>query len=214
MPVSRWYIPLVPALPDYLEPYFLLRAYAAGIFPMAGEDGKVSWYAPDPRAILEHDHLRVSRSLRARLRRHPFTIRADTVFEAVMRRCAAPRPGESGTWISEEFIQVYGILHDHGFAHSMEAWHGEELVGGLYGVSIGGAFMGESMFSHERDASKICLVALVERLQARGYLLHDVQFLTPHLERMGATEIPRADYERRLAAAIERACTFGAEEIG
>jgi len=202
----------VPPLPDHLEPNFLLRAYAAGIFPMAGEDGRVSWYAPDPRAILEHGDFRVSRSLRARIRSGFFTIRFDSAFARVMRECAAPRAGEEGTWISEEFIQVYTLLHRHGFAHSVEAWRGERLVGGLYGISIGAAFMGESMFSRERDASKVCLAALVERLQARGFLLHDVQFLTPHLARLGAREIRRADYERRLTAATAVPCTLKGDD--
>jgi len=202
----------VPSLPDHLEPNFLLRAYAAGIFPMAGEDGRVSWYAPEPRAILEHDHFRISRSLRARIRSRYFTIRFDTAFTRVMRECAAPRPGEAGTWISGEFIQVYTLLHQHGFAHSVEAWRDERLVGGLYGVSIGAAFMGESMFSREPDASKVCLAALVERLEARGFLLHDVQFLTPHLASLGAKEIRRRDYERRLAAAVAVPCTLKGDD--
>jgi len=209
---ARWYISFVPSLPDYLEPNFLLRAYAAGIFPMAGEDGRVSWYAPDPRAVLEHDHFRISRSLRARIRSGLFTIRFDTAFDRVIRACAAPRVGEEGTWISEEFIQVYTLLQRHGFAHSVEAWRDERLVGGLYGVSIGAAFMGESMFSRERDASKVCLAALVERLQARGFHLHDVQFLTPHLARLGAREIRRVEYERRLAAAVAVPCTLKGDD--
>jgi leucyl/phenylalanyl-tRNA---protein transferase len=199
----------VPRLPEHLEPTFLLRAYAAGIFPMADHEGRVSWYAPDPRAVLEHQDFRLSRSLRARIRRGWFTIRFDTAFEAVMRACAAPRQHDPGTWISEEFVEVYTLLHRHGFAHSVEAWRDGRLVGGLYGVSIGGAFMGESMFSRESDASKVCLARLVERLRTRGFVLHDVQFLTPHLQSMGAREIRRADYERRLGAAIAMDCTFG-----
>ncbi|MGH2345485.1 MAG: leucyl/phenylalanyl-tRNA--protein transferase [Chloroflexota bacterium] len=199
----------MPRLPDHLEPNFVLRAYAAGIFPMADHEGRVSWYAPDPRAVLEHQDFRLSRSLRTRIRRGEFAICVDTAFEAVMRACAAPRHDDPGTWISEEFIEVYTLLHRHGFAHSVEAWRDGKLVGGLYGVSIGGAFMGESMFSRATDASKICLAGLVERLQVRGFTLHDVQFLTPHLQRMGAREIRRADYERRLGAAVGMNCTFG-----
>lgn len=195
-------------LPDRLDPEFLIRAYAAGIFPMADERGAISWYAPDPRAILEHERLHVSRSLRAVLRHGLFQIRIDTAFEPVMRACAAPRPDEHGTWISEEFVACYGVLHRAGFAHSVEAWQDETLVGGLYGVSIGGAFMGESMFSRVANASKVCLVALVERLRARGYRLHDVQFLTPHLASMGACEISRAAYQRRLRRAIVLPCSF------
>jgi len=197
-------------LPDHLDPDFLLRAYASGIFPMGDEDGTVSWYAPDPRAVLEHDDLRVSRSLRAAIRSGRFTIRVSTAFEDVMRACAAPRQGEeqARTWITEEFVRIYGVLHDHGFAHSVEAWREGQLVGGLYGVCIGAAFMGESMFSRETDASKVCLAALVERLRERGFLLHDTQFLTPHLERLGARLIPRHEYERRLVHAITVPCRF------
>jgi leucyl/phenylalanyl-tRNA--protein transferase len=196
------------SLPDRLEASFLLRAYASGIFPMADESGSISWYSPDPRGVLEHDNLRVSRSLRATMRRGYFTIRVDTAFEAVMRQCAAPRAGDEGTWISEEFVQVYGQLHRFGFAHSVEAWHDGHLAGGLYGVAIGAAFMGESMFSRERDASKVCLVALVERLCSRGYLLHDTQMVTPHMASMGATYISRREYLRRLDRAIRVRCNF------
>jgi leucyl/phenylalanyl-tRNA--protein transferase len=195
-------------LPDHLDPAFLLQAYAAGIFPMAGEDGRISWYAPDPRAVLEHDNLRVSRSARSVVRTGMFVVRFDTAFERVMRSCAATRPGEIGTWISEEFVTAYGALHRGGFAHSVEAWRGSELAGGLYGVSIGAAFMGESMFSAQSNASKVCLVALVERLRERGFQLHDTQFLTPHLRSLGASLISRAAYERRLHIAIQVPCTL------
>lgn len=159
-------------LPDRLDPAFLLRAYASGIFPMADERGRLSWYSPDPRAVLEHDNLQISRSLRTAVRQARYEIRFDTAFERVMRGCAGPRPGESGTWISDEFIWAYSVLHDHGFAHSVEAWRDGALAGGLYGVSIGVAFMGESMFSLRPDASKVALVALVARLLARGFQLH------------------------------------------
>lgn len=193
-------------LPDRLDPNFVLNAYAHGIFPMADDDGSISWYAPDPRGIIEHDDLRVSRSLRSVIRSGRYTIRFSTAFEAVMRACAMPRGDGAGAWISAEFIDVYTTLHRYGFAHSVEAWREGRLVGGLYGVSIGGAWMGESMFSRERDASKVCLVALVERLRERGYVLHDTQFVTPHLARLGAREIPRVAYERRLARAIAMPC--------
>ena len=195
-------------LPTRLAPEFLIRAYASGIFPMADGRGRLSWHAPDPRAIIEHRDLRVSRSLRTRIRKGTFDVRVDSAFTATMRACAAPRPSEPGTWISEEFVRTYTTLHRAGLAHSVEAWQGEELVGGLYGVSIGGAFMGESMFSSQPDASKVCLVALVERLRTRGFVLHDTQYLTEHLARMGATEIPRATYERRLAEAVAVPCQF------
>jgi leucyl/phenylalanyl-tRNA--protein transferase len=195
-------------LPERLDPEFLLRAYAAGIFPMSDAHNEITWYSPHPRAIIEHDELRVSRSLRATIRRQVFDVRFDTAFPMVMRACAEPRIDDTGTWISEEFIEVYTILHRHGFAHSVEAWRDGQLAGGLYGVSIGGAFMGESMFSRCGDASKVCLVALVERLRAGGYVLHDTQFLTPHLERMGARLIPRPAYLRRLARAVALPCVF------
>jgi leucyl/phenylalanyl-tRNA--protein transferase len=211
--MDRWWRPRpapsrqgtrLPVHDSQITPDLLVRAYAAGIFPMADERGRVRWYAPDPRAVLEHINLRRSRSLRARLRRHEFDIRVDTAFAAVMRACA-DRPA---TWISDAFVEVYTVLHQAGFAHSVEAWQGDNLVGGLYGVAVGGVFCGESMFSRVTDASKVCLVALVDRLAARGFVLHDVQFLTPHLVTLGATTIPRAEYERRLAAAIQLPVTF------
>jgi leucyl/phenylalanyl-tRNA--protein transferase len=190
--------------PEPLDPALLVRAYAAGIFPMADAGGRINWYAPDPRAIIEHANLRRSRSLRATIRKGRYEVRVNTAFEAVMRACA-DRPE---TWINAEFIRAYTALHRAGFAHSVEAWQDGELVGGLYGVALGGLFCGESMFSRATDASKVCLVALVDRLVARGFVLHDVQFLTPHLASLGATTIPRAEYERRLAAAIRLPCTF------
>jgi leucyl/phenylalanyl-tRNA---protein transferase len=190
-----------------LDPVLVLNAYAQGIFPMADEKGRINWYAPDPRAIIEHEYLHVSRSLRATIRKGIYEIRMDTSFEAVMRSCA----DRTETWINEEFIKTYTRLHHHGFAHSVEAWHRGKLVGGLYGISLGGAFMGESMFSHATDASKVCLVALVEHLQRRGYVLHDIQFITPHLQSMGGTEIPRAVYEQRLQQALTLPCSWSDE---
>ncbi len=171
---------------------------------MADDYGSIRWYAPDPRAILEHSNLHVSRSLRAMIRKNIYEVRMDTAFEAVMRCCAM----REETWINEVFIRTYTQLHYAGFAHSVEAWKNGELLGGLYGVSLGGAFMGESMFSHTVDASKVCLVALVEHLKVRGYVLHDTQFLTPHLATLGVTEIPRQEYERRLRAALYLACSW------
>ena len=185
-----------------LDPILVINAYAQGIFPMADDYGRILWYAPDPRAILEHSNLRISRSLRATLRKGIYEVRTDTAFEAVMRCCA----DREDTWINEVFIRTYTQLHYAGFAHSVEAWRDGELVGGLYGMVLGGAFMGESMFSCATDASKVCLVALVEHLQARGFVLHDTQFLTPHLATLGVTEIPRKVYERRLRAALSLEC--------
>ena len=185
-----------------LDPILVINAYAQGIFPMADDYGRILWYAPDPRAILEHHNLHISRSLRATLRKGIYEVRTDTAFEAVMHCCA----DREDTWINEVFIRTYTQLHYAGFAHSVEAWRDGELVGGLYGMALGGAFMGESMFSCATDASKVCLVALVEHLQARGFVLHDTQFLTPHLATLGVTEIPRKVYERRLRAALSLEC--------
>ena len=171
---------------------------------MADEEGRTSWYAPDPRAILEHGDLHVSRSLRTTLRKQIYQIRLDSSFERVMRCCGS----REETWINEEFIKAYSYLYRQGFAHCVEAWRDGDLVGGLYGVSLGGAFMGESMFSFAPDASKVCVVALVEHLQTHGYVLHDTQFLTPHLASLGVSEIPRRSYEKRLRAALQITCSW------
>ena len=192
-------------VPEPLDPTLVINAYAQGIFPMADHDGKIRWYAPDPRAILEHKNLYVSRSLQATLRKRIYTVSIDADFEAVLRYCAE----REETWINESFITTYTQLHHAGLAHSVEAWKDGQLIGGLYGVSLKGAFMGESMFSRATDASKVCLVALVEHLKARGYVLHDVQFWTPHLASLGVTEIPRKHYERRLRAALQLECSWG-----
>lgn len=183
-----------------LTPDLLVAAYCQGIFPMADEyDGEIGWYSPDPRAIFPLDDFHVPRSLTKTIRRGVFEIRFDTAFEEVMRACALAR---EETWISEELIQTYTQLHFAGLAHSVEAWHEGELAGGLYGVSLGGAFMGESMFTRVTDASKVCLVALVERLRERGFVLLDSQMPTEHLARFGQIVIPRAEYLRRLARAL------------
>jgi leucyl/phenylalanyl-tRNA--protein transferase len=171
---------------------------------MADSRGRIHWYAPDPRAILEHNNLHVARSLRATIRKGIYEVRMDTAFEAVMRCCA----DREETWINEEFIKTYTYLHYVDLAHSVEAWQDGVLVGGLYGIALGGAFMGESMFSYATNASKVCLVALVEHLKARGYVLHDTQFLTPHLATLGATEIPRRVYEKRLKEALRLRCMW------
>jgi len=191
-------------VPEPLDPVLVINAYAQGIFPMGDHSGRIRWYAPDPRAILEHENLYVSRSLRATLRKQVYEVSIDSAFEAVMRRCAE----REDTWINESFISTYTQLHYFGLAHSVEAWKDGELVGGLYGVSLGGAFMGESMFSRATDASKVCLVVLVEHLKARGFVLHDVQYWTPHLATLGVTEIPRKQYERRLRAALRLECLW------
>jgi leucyl/phenylalanyl-tRNA--protein transferase len=189
-----------------LTPEGVLLAYRHGIFPMADErSGEVLWFRPDPRAIILLDGFHVSRSLARAVRRGLFEIRLDTDFEGVMRGCA-DRP--DGTWISEPFVEVYGALYRAGHAHSVEAWREGRLVGGTYGVALGGAFMAESMFHRETDASKVALAALVARLREQGFILLDVQYLTPHLESLGAVEITRSAYERRLAEALSLNCPF------
>jgi leucyl/phenylalanyl-tRNA--protein transferase len=189
---------------ELLEPIMIINAYAQGIFPMSDDYGHIHWYAPDPRAVLEHENLHVSRSLRATIRKGIYEVRMGTAFETVMRCCA----DREETWINEAFIRTYTQLHHLGFAHSVEAWKDGRLAGGLYGVALGGAFMGESMFSYATDASKVCLVALVRHLQARGYVLHDTQFWTPHLASLGVTEISRRVYEQRLRKALGLACKW------
>ena len=187
-----------------IEPEILLRAYSVGLFPMADPaTGAISWYSPDPRGILDFADLKISRSLSQTLSREQFLITVDRDFEAVIRSCRRPE-----TWISEDIVLSYLELHRRGCAHSVECRAGEGLVGGLYGVALGGAFFGESMFSLRRDASKVCLVHLVRRLEARGFELLDVQFLTPHLASLGAREISRGAYLERLTRALEKRCIF------
>ncbi len=190
--------------PD-LTPTRLLAAYAAGIFPMADDNGEVHWLAPDPRAIIELEGLRASRSLRAAAKRGGFEVTIDRDFCSVIQACA---DRSEGTWISQEIQEAYRELHRLGFAHSVEAWKDGTLVGGLYGVVIGGAFFGESMFHRVTDASKVALVRLVERMRERGFVLLDVQFLTDHLRTLGAVEIPRSDYQLRLGRALRQRCTL------
>ena len=184
-----------------LEPGTLLAAYRRGLFPMPlSGRGPIGWWSPDPRGVLPLDELRVTRSLRRSMRR--YELRVDTAFDAVVEACADP--GRDGGWITPEFRAAYRRLHDLGWAHSVEAWDpgSGELSGGLYGVAVAGLFAGESMFHRGRDASKVALVGLVERLRASGAVLLDVQWLTPHLASLGARELPRSEYLRRLHEAI------------
>lgn len=188
-----------------LTPELLLEAYANGYFPMAdSREGPVRWYSPDPRAIIPLGTFHVPRSLRRTVEKNIFTIRADTAFRQVIDLCAS----REDTWISAEIAGLYTDLFDLGYAHSVESWEGERLAGGLYGVALGGAFFGESMVSLSADASKAALVSLVGRLRLGGFTLLDTQFLTPHLARFGAVEIPRDDYLGRLAGAINISCKF------
>jgi leucyl/phenylalanyl-tRNA--protein transferase len=185
-----------------LSPEQLLYAYSRGIFPMADEDGTILWFDPDPRAILPLNRFHVPRRLGRTVRQGHFDIRFDTAFASVMRACAAPAPERASTWISEDFIETYTLLHQWGYAHSVEAWQEGDLVGGLYGIAINSFFAGESMFSTETDASKVALVHLVRHLRQQGFSLLDVQFLTAHLAQFGAVEIPRRVYRIRLREAL------------
>jgi leucyl/phenylalanyl-tRNA---protein transferase len=187
-----------------LTPDLLLRAYAAGIFPMAedADDPEVFWVDPDERGVLPLDAFHLSRRLRRTVRQDLFEIRCDAAFEAIVRACAEPRPERPRTWINDEIVRLYTALFRLGFAHSVESWHGGELVGGLYGVALGGAFFGESMFARVSDASKVALAHLVARLRLGRFRLLDTQFVTHHLRQFGAQEIPRALYRRELAHAL------------
>jgi len=194
----------------YLDPDLLLRAYAQGIFPMAEEaaSDEIFWVRPSERGIIELDKFHIPRSLAKWRRKTPLKIRFDSDFAATLDACACPQPGRETTWINQPIVHAYLELFERGFCHSVEAWEGDTMVGGLYGVHLGGAFFGESMFSHTTNASKLCLVALVEHLCARGFSLLDTQFLTPHLAQFGAVEISRSLYEQKLAQALDVKARF------
>ncbi|MSQ64641.1 MAG: leucyl/phenylalanyl-tRNA--protein transferase [Betaproteobacteria bacterium] len=183
----------------------LLAAYRSGIFPWYSGDEPILWWSPDPRMVLFCDELKVSRSLAKNLRNKGFEIRIDSAFSRVIRACAEPRRSESGTWIGREMQAAYVALHRAGHAHSFETWQEGRLVGGLYGVAIGRAFFGESMFSRATDASKVALVGLVATLRARGFPMIDCQQRTPLLASLGAREIPRRGFLHRLAALVNYA---------
>lgn len=185
-----------------LSPERLVSAYRQGIFPWFEEDQPILWWSPDPRALLFPDRLRVTRSLAKRIRNGGFTVTLDQAFKHVIDACAAPRRQSAGTWITEGMLSAYGRLHERDLAHSVEVWDGEDLVGGLYGVSLGGAFFGESMFSRRADASKIALVWLVRQLEAWGAHFIDCQVGSSHLATLGAVEIPRARFIEQLGEAL------------
>lgn len=192
-----------------LDPETLLSAYAQGIFPMADRDGKIRFYTADPRGIIPlDDRFHIPGTLRQLLKKNPplFDVRINFDFVGTMRACMEARP--EGTWISNELIAAYSRLHQLGFAHSVEVWQGDRLVGGLYGVSLGAAFFGESMFHRERDASKVALVHLVQRMRERGFELLDSQATTSHLRRFGAIDVPAADYLVQLRKAMKKRCEF------
>jgi len=187
-----------------LRPDTLLCAYSVGIFPMANDrhDREIFWVEPRRRGVLPLDAFHVPKSLKKVLRQRRFEHSVDRDFEAVIRACAEPTPARPRTWLNDELIEAYCDLHAAGHAHSVESWEGDRLVGGLYGVSMGAAFFGESMFSRTRDASKVALVHLVERLKAGGFVLLDSQFMTDHLRQFGGIEIDRGLYRRLLRQAL------------
>jgi leucyl/phenylalanyl-tRNA--protein transferase len=184
----------------------LLLAYRSGVFPWTVNP--VTWWSPDPRAIIELDSFHLPRSLAKLMRKQPFEITFDRAFRSVMEACAEPAPGRRTTWITPEFIDAYSIFHEQGHAHSVECWRESKLVGGIYGVSVDGFFAGESMFHRESNASKVALCRLIERLRDRKFLLFDVQMATSVTRLMGAKEIPRSEYLSRLKEATKATCSF------
>jgi leucyl/phenylalanyl-tRNA--protein transferase len=190
---------------DVITPNILLQAYSSGVFPMSEgrNDNELFWVDPEERGIIPLNSFHIPKSLAKRVRQHKFEITYDKAFQKVVAACSLPARGRESTWISERIEDLYTDLHERGFAHSIEAWQDEKLVGGLYGVSLGGAFFGESMFSTATDASKVALVYLVARLKVGGYWLLDTQFITEHLKQFGAVEIHRQEYHARLSDALK-----------
>src|SRR5712664_3797149 len=198
--------------PSEITPEVLLRAYACGIFPMAesADDPTLFWVEPEMRGVIPLDGLRVPSRLARTVRSDAFTVTVNTAFKAVISGCAAPQPGRDDTWINKRIRDLYIGLHELGHCHSVEVWQNDDLVGGLYGVSLGRAFFGESMFHRARDASKVALVHLVARLKAGGFKLLDTQFVTDHLRTFGAIEVPRRQYHKLLEAALTGEGDFAA----
>jgi leucyl/phenylalanyl-tRNA--protein transferase len=200
-----------PYAPGYrIPPDLLLKAYASGVFPMAesATDPEVFWVRPETRGIIPLDAFHVPKSLRKVIRHNRFAIRFDSDFAGVIDGCAEVRDERKTTWINAPIREAYISLFERGHCHSVEAWREDRLVGGLYGVSLGRVFFGESMFSKETDASKVCLVHLVERLNERGFILLDTQFTTEHLKRFGAIDVPRGKYEKMLEKALKGEAVF------
>jgi leucyl/phenylalanyl-tRNA--protein transferase len=189
------------ALGGTLDPATVLAAYRRGVFPWSS-DPVVTWWSPDPRAVFDLERWRPHRSILRSVRRAGWRFSVDLDFSGVMAGCAAPLEGREETWITRDFFETYGALHEAGRAHSVEVWEDDALVGGIYGVAIGGFFGGESMFHRRTDASKAAVTALIERLRAAGYVLFDAQVMNPHLRRLGAVDMPRAEYLARLRAAL------------
>jgi leucyl/phenylalanyl-tRNA--protein transferase len=196
--------------PAVIPADLLVSAYTHGWFPMAGDDAVIRWYSPDPRGIIPLDSFHIPARLARVVRSRRFEVRIDASFSEVIRACAEAErdPEDSGSWISDEIAESYRALHASGIAHSVETWRDGKLVGGLYGVAIGGAFFGESMFHRTTDASKVALVALVDRLRQRGYRLLDTQWVTDHLVQFGAVEIRRAEYLKLLDESLQVSCRF------
>jgi leucyl/phenylalanyl-tRNA---protein transferase len=222
MPIFRLVEDMVFPPPDYADPSGLiavggdlsserlLEAYRVGIFPWYSDDQPILWWSPDPRFVLELDEFNISRSLRKTLQRKIFQVTFDRVFEEVIAACsAAPREGQRGTWITPEMRDAYLDLHGLGYAHSVETWFGGKLVGGLYGVSLGKAFFGESMFHYKSDASKVALATLVEKLKNWGFHFIDSQMTTEHMMNLGAKEVPRRIFLKRLQSALRHATKRG-----
>ena len=222
MPIFRLVEDMVFPPPDYADPSGLiavggdlsserlLEAYRVGIFPWYSDDQPILWWSPDPRFILELDEFKISRSLQKTLRRKIFQVTFDRVFEEVIAACSVvPREGQRGTWITEEMRDAYLELHGLGYAHSVESWFGGKLAGGLYGVSLGKAFFGESMFHHKTDASKVALATLVEKLKSWGFHFIDSQMTTEHMMSLGAKEVPRRIFLKRLQSALRHSTRRG-----
>jgi leucyl/phenylalanyl-tRNA--protein transferase len=222
MPIFRLVEDMVFPPPDYADPSGLiavggdlsserlLEAYRVGIFPWYSEDQPILWWSPDPRFILELDEFKISRTLQKTLRRKIFQVTFDRVFEEVIAACSVvPREGQRGTWITQEMRDAYLQLHGLGYAHSVESWFGGELAGGLYGVSLGKAFFGESMFHHKTDASKVALATLVEKLKSWGFHFIDSQMTTEHMMSLGAKEVPRRIFLKRLQSALRHSTKRG-----
>jgi leucyl/phenylalanyl-tRNA---protein transferase len=222
MPIFRLVEDMVFPPPDYADPSGLiavggdlsserlLEAYRVGIFPWYSDDQPILWWSPDPRFMLELDEFKISRSLQKTLRRKVFQVTFDRVFEEVIAACSVvPREGQRGTWITQEMRDAYLELHGLGYAHSVESWFGGKLVGGLYGVSLGKAFFGESMFHHKTDASKVALATLVEKLKSWGFPFIDSQMTTEHMMSLGAKEVPRRIFLKRLQSALRHSTKRG-----
>jgi leucyl/phenylalanyl-tRNA---protein transferase len=222
MPIFRLVEDMVFPPPDYADPSGLLavggdlsserllEAYRVGIFPWYSDDQPILWWSPDPRFMLELDEFKISRSLQKTLRRKIFQVTFDRVFEEVIASCSVvPREGQRGTWITQEMRDAYLELHGLGYAHSVESWFGGKLVGGLYGVSLGKAFFGESMFHHKTDASKVALATLVEKLKSWGFHFVDSQMTTEHMMSLGAKEVPRRIFLKRLQSALRHSTRRG-----